>query len=112
MKESDMNDQHVQLTRVDRNIGDLVRTFVVERFLTDPQFHIVDLNEYVTKAAPSARLLPTACCVSCGRTDSVTTESSIAPIQSTRLQTCVVDGVGIRSPLSRPLERNRKAISL
>ena len=26
----------------------------------------------------------------------MTTESSIAPIQSTRLQPCVVDGVGIR----------------
>ena len=53
-----MNDQQIQLARIDRNIGDLVRTFVVERFLTDPQFHIVDLIEYVTKVAPSALTSP------------------------------------------------------
>jgi hypothetical protein len=53
-----MADQQQQLARVERNIGDLVRTFVEERFLTDPQFHIVDLIEYVTKAAPSAPTSP------------------------------------------------------
>ena len=53
-----MTDQHRQLARVERNIADLVRTFVAERFLTEPQFHIVDLIEYVTKAAPSAPTSP------------------------------------------------------
>jgi hypothetical protein len=59
MKESDtMTDQQIQLARVERNIGDLVRTFVVERFLTNPQFHIVELIKYVTESARSAPTSP------------------------------------------------------
>ena len=58
MKDSDMTNQHQQLARVERNISDLVRAFVEERFLSEPQFHIVDLIEYVTKAARSAPTSP------------------------------------------------------
>ena len=50
--------QEEQLERVEQNIAGLVMDFVKERYLTEPQFYIGDLIDFVTIEVESAPTSP------------------------------------------------------